>query len=91
MTYAEMLDAIIEESELSLRQISKLCTQFDISITPSYISQLKNGKLPPPSPEVSPCAGQGVQQQEPIPARFPRLYGKGPRSDQGNTCSLLLS
>ena len=53
MTYAEMLDAIIEESELSLRQISKLCTQFDISITPSYISQLKNGKLPPPSPEVS--------------------------------------
>ena len=53
MTYAEMLDAIIEESELSLRQISKLCAQFDISITPSYISQLKNGKLPPPSPEVS--------------------------------------
>ncbi len=48
-----MLDAIITESELSLRQISKLCTQFDISITPSYISQLKNGKLPPPSPEVS--------------------------------------
>jgi transcriptional regulator with XRE-family HTH domain len=53
MNYAEMLDAIIAESELSLRQISKLCTQFDISITPSYISQLKNGKLPPPSPEVS--------------------------------------
>ena len=53
MSYAEMLDAIISESELSLRQISKLCTQFDISITPSYISQLKNGKLPPPSPEVS--------------------------------------
>ena len=48
-----MLDAIISESELSLRQISKLCAQFDISITPSYISQLKNGKLPPPSPEVS--------------------------------------
>lgn len=53
MSYAEMLDAIITESELSLRQISKLCLQFDISITPSYISQLKNGKLPPPSPEVS--------------------------------------
>jgi repressor LexA len=53
MSYAEMLDAIISESELSLRQISKMCAQFDISITPSYISQLKNGKLPPPSPEVS--------------------------------------
>lgn len=53
MSYAEMLEAIISESELSLRQIAKLCTQFDITITPSYISQLKNGKLPPPSPEVS--------------------------------------
>ena len=53
MTYAEMLDEMITESELSLRQISKLCAQFDITITPSYISQLKNGKLPPPSPEVS--------------------------------------
>lgn len=53
MSYAEMLDKIISESELSLRQISKLCNQFDIRITPSYISQLKNGKLPPPSPEVS--------------------------------------
>jgi hypothetical protein len=53
MSYAEMLDEIISESELSLRQISRMCTQFDISITPSYISQLKNGKLPPPSPEVS--------------------------------------
>ncbi len=53
MSYAEMLEKIISESELSLRQISKLCSQFDITITPSYISQLKNGKLPPPSPEVS--------------------------------------
>ena len=53
MNYAEMLDAIITESELSLRQISRLCSQFDITITPSYISQLKNGKLPPPTPEVS--------------------------------------
>ena len=53
MGYAEMLDEIISESELSLRQISNLCKQFNISITPSYISQLKNGKLPPPSPEVS--------------------------------------
>lgn len=53
MNYAEMLDEMIMESELSLRQISRLCTQFDITITPSYISQLKNGKLPPPTPEVS--------------------------------------
>ncbi|MBR0596566.1 S24 family peptidase [Sinanaerobacter chloroacetimidivorans] len=53
MNYAEMLEEMITESELSLRQISKLCLQFDIAVTPSYISQLKNGKLPPPTPEVS--------------------------------------
>lgn len=48
-----MLDGIIEQSELSLRQISKRCAELDLTITPSYISQLKNGKLPPPSAEVS--------------------------------------
>ena len=53
MNYAEMLNEMISECELSLRQISRLCSEFDITITPSYISQLKNGKLPPPSAEVS--------------------------------------
>ncbi len=53
MTYAEMLDSIIKESELSLRQISNRCSALNLTITPSYISQLKNGKLPPPSEEVS--------------------------------------
>lgn len=48
MSYSEMLSQIIEESELSLRQISKRCADLDLNITPSYISQLKNGKLPPP-------------------------------------------
>ncbi len=53
MTYAAMLDDIIKKSELSLRQISKRCEGLNLKITPSYISQLKNGKLPPPSEEVS--------------------------------------
>ncbi len=53
MTYAEMLDEIIVKSELSLRQIAKRCDDLNLKITPSYISQLKNGKLPPPSEEVS--------------------------------------
>lgn len=53
MTYAEMLDDMIKNSELSLRQISKRCEDLKLKITPSYISQLKNGKLPPPSEEVS--------------------------------------
>lgn len=53
MNYSEMLTQIVEESELSLRQISKRCSDLNLNITPSYISQLKNGKLPPPSEEVS--------------------------------------
>lgn len=53
MNYAMMLDDIIKESGLSLRQISKRCIDLNLKITPSYISQLKNGKLPPPSEEVS--------------------------------------
>lgn len=53
MSYAEMLNEIINESQLSLRQISKRCEGLNLKITPSYISQLKNGKLPPPSEEVS--------------------------------------
>ena len=53
MNYASMLDEIIRESELSLRQIAKRCKDLNLTITPSYISQLKNGKLPPPTEEVS--------------------------------------
>ena len=53
MTYAEMLQQIIDESQLSLRQIAGRCAGLNLNITPSYISQLKNGKLPPPSEEVS--------------------------------------
>ena len=83
MSYAEMLDEIITESELSLRQISKLCTQFDISITPSYISQLKNGKLPPPSPEVSLALAKVCNSKNQSQLVFSGLYGKGARGDQG--------
>lgn len=48
-----MLSEIIDESQLSLRQITNRCAGLNLNITPSYISQLKNGKLPPPSEEVS--------------------------------------
>jgi hypothetical protein len=53
MSYAVMLDTIIKVSDLSLRQIAKRCLDIGITITPSYISQLKNGKLPPPSEDIS--------------------------------------
>lgn len=53
MTYSEMLNTIILDSKLSLRQIASKCGDLGLSITPSYISQLKNNKLPAPNPEVS--------------------------------------
>lgn len=53
MTYSQMLDSIITDSKLSLRQLALKCENLGLSITPSYISQLKNNKLPPPTPEVS--------------------------------------
>jgi len=53
MSYADMLSAIIKRSDLSLRQISRRCADIEVSITPSYISQLKNGKLSPPSEDIS--------------------------------------
>lgn len=53
MTYSQMLDSVITESKLSLRQLALRCENLGLQITPSYISQLKNNKLPPPNPEVS--------------------------------------
>lgn len=53
MKYSQLLDLAIKESGLSLRQIEKRCKDSGLNITPSYISQLKNGKLPPPRPDVT--------------------------------------
>ncbi|MFA5527344.1 MAG: S24 family peptidase [Peptostreptococcales bacterium] len=53
MNYANILDQMISDSGLSLRNITKRCKELDCNITPSYISQLKNGKLSPPSEDVS--------------------------------------
>lgn len=53
MTYAELLDTIISDSRLSLRQVARKCGDLGVSVTPSYISQLRNGKLPAANPEVS--------------------------------------
>lgn len=53
LDYAYMLDDMIKRSGLSLRQLTKRCADLNYEVTPSYISQLKNGKLPPPSEEIS--------------------------------------
>ena len=78
MTYAEMLDGIIEQSELSLRQISKRCAELDLTITPSYISQLKNGKLPPPSAEVSMVIAKACNSKEESRLIFQGYIEKAP-------------
>jgi len=53
MAYKELLSEIIKKSGLSLREISKRCESLGVPITPSYISQLQTGKLPPASEENS--------------------------------------
>jgi len=73
-----MLGAIIEKSELSLRQITKRCAELDLSITPSYISQLKNGKLPPPSPDVSMILAKACGSKEESKLIFQGYLEKAP-------------
>lgn len=78
LNYAEMLDAIIVKSNLSLRQIAKRCADLDLSITPSYISQLKNGKLPPPTPEVSMILAKACNSNEESKLIFQGYLEKAP-------------
>ncbi|MBQ3122751.1 MAG: hypothetical protein IJC14_01200 [Firmicutes bacterium] len=78
MNYAEMLDSIIVKSNLSLRQIAKRCAELDLSITPSYISQLKNGKLPPPTPEVSMILAKACNSNEESKLIFQGYMEKAP-------------
>lgn len=78
MNYAQMLDSIIEKSELSLRQIAKRCAELDLTITPSYISQLKNGKLPPPTAEVSMVLAKACNSKDESKLIFQGYIEKAP-------------
>jgi len=78
MNYAEMLSKIIEKSRLSLRQITRRCDDLGLSITPSYISQLKNGKLPPPSAEVSMVLAKACDSKEQSRLIFQGYLEKAP-------------
>lgn len=78
MNYAKMLESIIAKSNLSLRQIAKRCADLDLSITPSYISQLKNGKLPPPTPEVSMILAKACNSSEESKLIFQGYMEKAP-------------
>jgi hypothetical protein len=69
---------MIDKSKLSLRQITKRCADLDLSITPSYISQLKNGKLPPPTAEVSMVLAKACDSREQSKLIFQGYLEKAP-------------
>ena len=78
MNYSQLLDKAIKESGLSLRQIEKRCKDMDLNITPSYISQLKNGKLPPPRPEVTSTLVKVLQTRDETQLIFQSYFDKAP-------------
>lgn len=78
MNYGQLLDRAISESGLSLRQIEKRCKDLGLSITPSYISQLKNGKLPPPRPEVTAALVEVLHPRDESQLIFQGYFDKAP-------------
>jgi len=48
-----MLNDAIDKSGLSLREVSRRCSDFGVNVTHSYISQLKSGKQSSPSSEIT--------------------------------------
>ena len=53
MSYSEILSELVKKSNLTLRELADQCKLKGLSIDPSYISKLQNGKQPPPSEEIS--------------------------------------
>ncbi len=48
-----MLNMMVEESTLTLKEIAEKCVTYGVKVNPSYISKLKSGKQPPASDEVN--------------------------------------
>lgn len=44
MPYTVLLNAIIEESKLTVKEIAERCKNYDVDVTPAYISTLRNDK-----------------------------------------------
>jgi transcriptional regulator with XRE-family HTH domain len=51
--YSSLLNKLIDRSGLSLTEISSRAEKHGQKITTSYLSKLKNGKMPPPSFKIS--------------------------------------
>lgn len=78
MDYYQLLNKAIAESGFSLRQIAKRCSDEGVAITPSYISQLKNGKLPPPSWEVTSALAKALHTKDESRLIFQGYFEKAP-------------
>lgn len=56
MPYAKLLNQLIEESGMTAKEVAQKCVDYGVSVTPSYLSMLRNGAgKRMPSDEVS-CA-----------------------------------
>lgn len=53
MSYAKLLTKYINNSKTSLRKVAQICRDEGFPIDHSYISKLKNAKMPPPSAKTS--------------------------------------
>lgn len=78
MNYSQLLSKAINESGLSLREIEKRCKDLGVNITPSYISQLKNGKLPPPRPEITVALAEVLHARDESQLIFQGYFEKAP-------------
>ncbi len=78
MEYSQMLNQMINDSGLSLRKITALCEEKGYNITPSYISQLKNGKLAPPSEDISKALSEVCNDENPMKLIFQGYLEKAP-------------
>lgn len=53
MTYRELLARYLAEARLNANQAARLCTERGCPVHRTYLSKILNGRLPPPSAEVS--------------------------------------
>lgn len=65
MPYAKLLNQLIEESGMTAKDVAQKCADYGVSITPSYLSMLRNGAgKRMPSDEVSRAIAKALGQNE---------------------------
>ena len=65
MPYAKLLNQLIEESGMTAKDVAQKCADHGVSITPSYLSMLRNGAgKRMPSDEVSRAIAKALGKDE---------------------------